>query len=358
MVAELVQDLAKIIFIIGVNLGFFAPMLGWVERKQSAAMQDRVGANRADILGFKVIGLFHIMADAIKIFTKEEFMPAGANKLFHTLAPFISLTIALITFTVIPFGGVYEIFGYKINLVVADLDIGMLFIFAFGSIATYGTVLAGWSSNNNWSLIGGIRAAAQMLSYEVAMGLTLVGVFMVYGTLRLTEIGAMQVNFFKWGLFLQPLGFILFITCAIAENKRIPFDIPEAESEIVAGYFTEYSSMKYVMFLIGEFIEIVTIGGIVTTLFLGAWHIPFVSDKMLLAFFSFAGPNGAGILAMLTNIATFFAKVMFMIWFQMTVRWTLPRFRYDQLMKLGWKMILPLSLINIFVTGLILLLIQ
>ncbi|MBI3599623.1 MAG: NADH-quinone oxidoreductase subunit NuoH [Nitrospinae bacterium] len=355
MLAELIETIAKIMFIFGVNMGFFTPILGWVERKQSAVMQDRVGANRADIFGFRVIGLLHILADAIKVLTKEDFVPAGANKFFHTLAPFISLTPALVTFAVIPFGGQYEIFGHKVNLVIADLDIGILFIFAFASLATYGTVLAGWSSNNNWSFLGGMRASAQMLSYEVAMGLSIIGVIMVYSSLKLTEIGAMQAEFFRWGIFLQPVGFILFLTCAIAENKRAPFDIPEAESEIVAGYFTEYSSMKFVMFWMGEFLEIVTISGIITTLFFGAWHIPFVSNEMLLSIFGFAGPDGANILTMLINIATFFVKIIFFIWLQMTIRWTLPRFRYDQIMKLGWKILLPLALINIFITGLVLL---
>lgn len=355
MIAELIEAIAKILFVFGVNMGFFAPILGWVERKQSAVMQDRVGANRADILGFTLIGLLHPLTDTIKILTKEDFIPAGANKLFHTLAPFISLTPALITFAVIPFGGQYEIFGHRVNLVIADLDVGILFIFAFASLATYGTVLAGWSSNNNWSFLGGLRAAAQMLSYEVAMGLSIIGIIMVYGSLKLTEIGAMQVDLFKWGIFLQPVGFILFLTCAIAENKRVPFDIPEAETEIVAGYFTEYSSMKFIMFWMAEFLEVVTISGIVTTLFLGAWHIPFVNNEMLLFFFNFAGQSGATILVMLTNVATFFAKVIFFIWLQMTIRWTLPRFRYDQIMKLGWKIILPLALINIFITGAVLL---
>ncbi|MBI4379480.1 MAG: NADH-quinone oxidoreductase subunit NuoH [Nitrospinae bacterium] len=356
MIADLIEAVAKILFIFGVNMGFFAPVLGWVERKQSAVMQDRVGANRADIFGFTLIGLLHPVADTIKLLTKEDFIPAGANKLFHTLAPFITLTPALIAFSVIPFGGQYEIYGHTINLVIADLDVGILFIFAFASLSIYGVVLGGWSSNNNWSFLGAMRASAQMLSYEVAMGLAIIGVIMVYGSLRLTDIGAMQENFFKWGIFLQPIGFILFIACATAENKRIPFDIPEAETEIVAGYFTEYSSMKFIMFWMAEFLEMITIAGIITTLFLGAWHIPFISSKMLLSLFSFAGANGATILVMLTNIATFFTKIIFMIWFQMTIRWTLPRFRYDQMMKLGWKILLPLSLINIFITGLVLLL--
>ena len=209
--------------------------------------------------GFTAIGLFHSLADAVKVLTKEDFIPSGANKFFHTIAPFISLVPAIVTFAVIPFGGQYKLFGHDVNLVIADLDVGILFIFAFASLATYGVVLGGWSSNNNWSLLGGLRASAQMLSYEVAMGLTIIGVIMVFGSLKLTEIGAMQENFFRWGIFMQPLGFILFFTCAIAENKRAPFDVPEAESELVAGYFTEYSGLKFVMFWMGEFLEIVTI---------------------------------------------------------------------------------------------------
>jgi NADH-quinone oxidoreductase subunit H len=355
MVADLFESVVKILFIFGVNIGFFSPILGWVERKQSAVMQDRIGANRADIGGYTIIGLFHPIADAIKVLTKEDFIPDGADRLFHTLAPFISLTPAIIAFAVIPFGGQYELFGHRVNLIIADLDVGILFIFAFASLATFGSVLAGWSSNNNWSFLGGMRASAQMLSYEVVMGLNIIGVFMVYGSLKLSEIGAMQVNLFDWGIFLQPIGFILFFTCAIAENKRAPFDVAEAESELVAGYFTEYSGMKFVMFWMGEFLEIVTISALITTLFFGAWHLPFVSDQALLNFFHFAGSNGAAILAILVNVMTFFAKVIFFIWLQMTIRWTLPRFRYDQIMRLGWKMFLPIALINIFVTGLVML---
>lgn len=355
MAAELIESIVKILFIFGVNIGFFSPILGWVERKQSALMQDRVGANRADIWGFTIIGLFHPIADAIKVLTKEDFIPDGADRLFHTIAPLISLTPAIIAFAVIPFGGKYELFGYPVNLIIADLDVGILFIFAFASLGSFGAVLGGWASNNNWSFLGGLRASAQMLSYEVVMGLNIIGVIMVYGTLRLSEIGAMQVNFFDWGIFLQPVGFVLFFTCAIAENKRAPFDVAEAESELVAGYFTEYSGLKFVMFWMGEFLEIVTISALVTTMFFGAWHLPFVTDQMLMDFFSFAGTNGATILAMLANVITFFAKVIFFIWLQMTIRWTLPRFRYDQVMRLGWKMFLPIALINIFITGLVLL---
>lgn len=355
MILELAITLAKILFIIGVTVGFFAPILTWVERKQSAIMQDRVGANRADIMGFTALGLFHAIADALKMFTKEDFIPQGANKILHTLSPIVAVIPAILTFTVIPFGGQYELWGESVNLVVSDLDVGLLFVFAIASLATYGYVISGWASNNNWSLLGSMRTASQMISYEVTMGLTIIGVLMVYGTMKLTEIGAAQEDFLSWGFFLQPVGFIMFLAASIAENKRIPFDAPEAESELVAGYFTEYSGLKFGMFFMAEFIEMVTIGAIVTILFFGAWHIPFLPTATLLSWFDFLGTSGANLVVMLINVAVFFAKVVFFIWFQMTIRWTLPRFRYDQIMKLGWKILLPLSLANILVTGLVIL---
>ena len=349
---------AKVLFIFGLNMGVFAPLLTWVERKQSAVMQDRIGANRADILGFSMLGLFHPIADAIKMFAKEDFIPEGANKIMHTLSPIICVVPALLTFAVIPFGGEYVIGGKHIKLVIADLDVGLIFIFAISSLATYGTVIAGWSSNNNWSLLGSLRASAQMISYEVAMGFTLVGVFMVYGSLQLTQIGAAQESFFRWGIFLQPLGFFMFLACAIAENKRAPFDVAEGESEIIAGYFLEYSGLKFGMFYMAEFLEIVTISAMVTTLFFGAWHIPFISSSLILSMLSFLNETLANIILMLIHISVFWVKVIFFIWFQMTIRWTLPRFRYDQIMKLGWKILLPLSLANILVTGIVILILQ
>jgi len=355
MILELTITLAKVLFIVGLTVGFFAPVLTWVERKQSAIMQDRIGANRADIMGFTALGLFHAIADAIKMFTKEDFIPQGANRFLHTLSPIIALIPAILTFAVVPFGGQYELWGTKINLVISDLDVGLLFVFAIASIATYGYVIAGWASNNNWSLLGSMRTASQMISYEVTMGLTIVGVLMVYGTMKLTEIGAAQEDFLNWGFFLQPVGFFMFLAASIAENKRIPFDAPEAESELVAGYFTEYSGLKFGMFFMSEFIEMVTIGAIVTILFFGAWHIPFLSSTTLLSWLDFLGTNWATLALMLIHIGVFFAKVIFFIWFQMTIRWTLPRFRYDQIMKLGWKILLPLSLANILITGLVIL---
>ena len=358
MILELTITLAKVLFIVGLTVGFFAPVLTWVERKQSAIMQDRIGANRADIMGFTALGLFHAIADAIKMFTKEDFIPQGANRFLHTLSPIIALIPAILTFAVVPFGGQYELWGTKVNLVISDLDVGLLFVFAIASIATYGYVIAGWASNNNWSLLGSMRTASQMISYEVTMGLTIVGVLMVYGTMKLTEIGAAQEDFLNWGFFLQPVGFFMFLAASIAENKRIPFDAPEAESELVAGYFTEYSGLKFGMFFMSEFIEMVTIGALVTILFFGAWHIPFLSSATLLSWLDFLGTNWATLALMLIHIGVFFAKVIFFIWFQMTIRWTLPRFRYDQIMKLGWKILLPLSLANILITGLVILLVN
>ncbi len=358
MILELTITLVKILFIIGITVGFFAPVLTWVERKQSAIMQDRVGANRADIMGFTALGLFHAIADAIKMFTKEDFVPQGANRFLHTLSPIIAVIPAILTFAVVPFGGQYDLWGTKVNLVISDLDVGLLFVFAIASIATYGYVISGWASNNNWSLLGSMRTASQMISYEVTMGLTIVGVLMVYGTMKLTEIGAAQEDFFNWGFFLQPVGFFMFLAASIAENKRIPFDAPEAESELVAGYFTEYSGLKFGMFFMSEFIEMVTIGAIVTILFFGGWHIPFLSSATLLSWLDFLGTNWANLVLMLINVGVFWAKVIFFIWFQMTIRWTLPRFRYDQIMKLGWKILLPLSLANILITGIVILVVN
>ena len=355
MWVDLIITLIKILFVFAVTVGFFAPVLTWVERKQSALMQDRIGANRADIMGFTVLGLFHIIADALKMFTKEDFIPEGANKVLHTISPIIALVPALLTFAVVPFGGQYTLFDTKINLVISDLDVGLLFVFAIASLATYGYVIAGWSSNNNWSLLGSMRTASQMISYEVTMGLTIIGVLMVYGSMKLTEIGAIQEDFWRWGIFLQPVGFFMFLTASIAENKRIPFDAPEAESELVAGYFTEYSGLKFGMFFMAEFVEMVTIGAIMTILFLGAWHIPFLTTATLLSWFDFLGTTGSNLVVLLIHVGVLFAKVVFFIYLQMIIRWTLPRFRYDQIMKLGWKILLPLSLANILVTGLVIL---
>ncbi|RJP68763.1 MAG: NADH-quinone oxidoreductase subunit NuoH [Candidatus Abyssobacteria bacterium SURF_17] len=333
-----------------------AGLLTWAERRQSAFMQDRLGPNRANVFGVTLIGLLHPVADGIKMMMKEDFVPAGADRIVHTLAPFIALFPAFVAFAVIPFGDRLPIFGYEVNLVVSEINVGLLFVVAVMSLAIFGVFLGGWASNNKWSLLGALRSAAQMISYEVTLGLTIIGVLMVYQSLRLDEIvraqGDLLFGFIpKWGIVTQPLGFLLFFAAAMAETKRTPFDLPEGESEIVAGYFLEYSGMKWGMFFMGEFAEIVVIAGVVTSLFLGGWQIPWVSTAALLSVFP-------GWLVALIQIGVFSVKVVILCWLQLTVRWTLPRFRYDQLMRLGWKMLLPISLANIFVTGAVILLIQ
>jgi NADH-quinone oxidoreductase subunit H len=380
---DLLPAILKTLFIIAIAVGAFAPVITWVERKQSAVMQDRIGANRADIAGITLLGLLHPLADVIKLLTKEDVVPRGANRFLHMLAPLIAAIPVIASFAVIPYGGIYEFGETTINLVVADLDWGILYVFAIASVATYGTVIAGWDSNNNWSLLGSLRASAQMISYEVTMGLSIVGLFMAFQTLRLTDMALAQDSTFRllgfvehfgwvqtlpgwlswiqlpfWGLFLQPLGFLMFLTCVMAENKRPPFDLPEAESELVAGYFTEYSGMRFGLFYMSEFIEVVVIAALTTALFLGGWAIPFLSQQTIIGALTPAfGVGVATGLCMVLHVITFFVKVIVMIWLQMQIRWTLPRPRYDQVMDLCWKIMLPLSLANIVLTALVILLI-
>ncbi len=379
-----IEVIIKTLFIVLVVVAAFAPIITWVERKQSAVMQDRIGANRADIGGITVLGLLHPLADVLKLLTKEDFVPAGANRFLHALAPIIAAIPAIIGFAVIPYGATYTFPGSEpITLVAADLDWGLLYIFAVGSLATYGAVLAGWSSNNNWAMLGSLRASAQMISYEVTMGLSVVGVFMVFQTLRLTTMAEAQDTTFRlfcfleafgvvkdigwlgilklpnWGIFLQPLGFVMFLTCVMAENKRPPFDTPEGESEIIAGYHMEYSGMRFGLFYMSEFIEVVVIGGLITAVFLGGWAVPFLSKDTIIGSLSpHMGVGLATALCMILHVVTFLIKVVIMIFVQMQIRWTLPRFRYDQVMDLCWKIILPLSLVNIFVTGAVILLLE
>ncbi len=348
---------SKAFFIFNVVMGFMY-ILTWLERKQSALMQDRIGANRADILGFRLLGLFHPLADAIKLLTKEDFIPPGGNRLLHTLAPFVAMFFALISFAVIPFGGTYNLAGYSVSLQVLDLNVGLLYVFATMSMGIYGFVLAGWSSNNNYSLLGSVRASSQMISYEITMGATIIGVLMIYETLSLPEMVVAQGGTLwgwipKWGIFLQPLGFILFATAAMAETKRVPFDIPEGESEII-GYFVEYSGMKFGMFLATDFIETVLAAALITTLFLGGWQVPFLGSE---GFFFSGGlwVSLSSVTVMFLQVGAFLLKVSVLCFVMMLVRWTLPRFRWDHLMRLGWTIMLPLSIMNILITALILL---
>ena len=349
MVAEIIAALIKSIFILSVGLTI-ATILTWAERKESALMQDRIGANRAAIFGIRAIGLVHIVADAIKMITKEDFIPPAGNRFLHSLAPVITFFASLAVLAVIPFGD--NIFG--IPLVVANIDVGLLFVFAFGSLSVYGIVFGGWSSNNKLSLLGGMRAGAQLISYEIALGIAIIGLIMVYNTLNLAEIVVRQGDLIwgwlpKWGIITQPLGFILFFVAAYTETKREPTNMPEGESEIV-GFWTEYSSMKFGLFFFAEFVEVVFVGMLMTTLFFGGWQVPYLYSEGFV--FPWGGSlNLPHLVVTLLQVGAFFFKVIFFCWFQLLIRWTFPRFRYDQLMQLGWKGLLPIGLANIVITA-------
>jgi len=369
MIVDFAIIFIKAALVLGMVLNL-AGILGWIERKGSALIQDRIGANRASIFGFAGMGLVNtLIADPLKFLTKEDFVPPAGDKFLHTLAPCMALFPALVTFAVIPFGDVLNLGDRTINLQVANLNIGILYVFAMGSLGVYGIVIGAWASNNKFSLLGGVRGSAQMISYEIAMGLSVIGVLMVYGTLELQEIARDQgtligellpawLEFLQpvigwlpaWGIFLQPLAFLLFFTSAIAETKRIPFDLPEGESELVAGYHVEYSGGKFLMFFAAEFAEIVTVAGLVTTLFFGGWQVPFLLRDGF--HFPWGGTWSLPHLAVVVlQVGAFTLKVVFFCWLQILLRWSVPRFRYDQVMRLGWKMLLPLALLNIVITA-------
>lgn len=353
MLVSLAIVLVKVVVVIGFLLTF-AALLTWVERKQSAVMQDRVGANRADIFGIRMIGLFHPIADGIKMLTKEDFVPAEADRPLFILAPVIALFCALAAFATIPFGDYVRLGSMKIDLQVAKVNIGLLYVIVMLSMGIYGVVLAGWASRSNYSFLGGIRAAALLLSYELPLSASLIGVVMLYPSLELGEIargqGGLLFGFLPaWGIFVQPLGFILFIAAGVAATKRIPFDLPEGESEII-GYFVEYSGIKFGMFMLTDLVETVVIAGLAASLFLGGWQFPYLSDV------GFQFPGGGFVAVghpavVILQVLSFAVKVAVLCWFLMLVRWTLPRFRYDQAMKLGWLFLFPLSLLNIVATA-------
>lgn len=371
MIPDLVVSLVFITYSLVVLLSF-GGLLTWVERKQAAVMSDRIGANRAYIripfTNIKLIwlGLFHGMADGLKMLLKENFKPRTHDAVGYFLAPFVVFAPVLLVFAVIPFGGTLDpgrlfpslaswFAGRTYPLQIAQLDAGLLIVFAFSGLTIIGAMLAGWSSENKFSLLGGLRAGSQMISYELVMGLTIMGLMLIYGTVDLGAIVRQQSGVIAgvlpaWGLFMQPFGAFLFLTAAIAENKRIPFDLPEAESELVAGYYTEYSGMKMGLFMFAEFIQIAIVGALFTTLFLGGYNLPFMTDA------GFVLPGGREIalshgLVIVLQMVGFLAKVFLMCVLQIQVRWSLPRFRYDQMLSFAWKMLLPLSLVNLCVTA-------
>lgn len=397
----------KILIMVGFLFNV-AGLLTWVDRRLSSMIQDRVGPNRAGLkLGkfeLRIAGLLHTAADGVKFFFKEDFMPPKADKLLFSLAPILAMVPVLALTAVIPFGDTISphqlwrhvcapVEGHVLQVVdgqcidiatkaviakpllvfpsaarlgisavqppielqIAPLNVGILYVFAMAGQGIVGAAIAGWSSDNKFSLMGALRAASQMVSYEVTMGLSLIGAMMLYGSVRLEDMVRWQGEN-CWGIFVQPLAFFLFFTAAVAESKRIPFDLPEAESELVSGYFTEYSGMKFGMFYFAEYMEIVTSSMLLVTIFLGGWQLPFLHrDGITIQIGEtiYAAQRLPHIWVILFGFVAFFGKTIVMCLLQAFVRWSLPRFRYDQLMKLGWTVLLPASLANIFATGIL-----
>ncbi|MBK6540346.1 MAG: NADH-quinone oxidoreductase subunit NuoH [Flavobacteriales bacterium] len=306
----------------------------YAERKVAAFMQDRIGPDRAG-----PFGLLQPVADGLKMIMKEDFMPANANRWLFFLGPAIAMTTALLTGVVIPWGGTLDLNGTPFTLQVADPDIGILYVFAMVSIGVYGIMLGGWASNNKYALLGAIRAASQMVSYELAMGMSIVALVILTGSLSLNDI-VLQQQAGYWNIIYQPLGFLLFLVCAFAECNRAPFDLPECETELVGGYHTEYSSMKLGFYLFAEYVNMFISSAVIATLFFGGYDVPFLADLGL----------SQNVTVILGTVG-FFMKITFFIFFFMWIRWTLPRFRYDQLMNLGWKALIPLSILNVLLTG-------
>jgi NADH-quinone oxidoreductase subunit H len=334
-----------------------ALLLTWVERKESAVIQDRIGANRASIFGLRALGLFQPFADAIKMIFKEDFVPQFSARVLHTTAPFLSFFFVAVTVVAVPFGDAVNLAGRSIPLQVVDLNAALLFVLAMLSLGIYGILISGWASNNRFALLGSLRGAAQLVSYEVAMGLSLIGLIMVFPTLRLSEIvrfqGGLLFGFLpKWGVVIQPLGFAAFFLAALAETKRVPFDLPEGESEII-GFFTEYSGLKWGLFMMTDFLEVIIVSCLATTLFFGGWQVPWLGPGG----FSFPWGGAWSLppwLVTALQVAAFNLKVVFFCWLQVLIRWTYPRLRYDQVMDFGWKFLVPLGAVNILATGLIL----
>jgi NADH-quinone oxidoreductase subunit H len=313
----------------GLNIAGF---LGWVERKQSAVMQDRIGANRASIFGIKILGLFHPIADAIKMLTKEDFQAKGVHKPLHGLAPMISLGCAMFCLAALPYGGTITAFGRAWDLQPIPSSVGLPLVLGALAFGVHGIVMAGFASGSNYGLLGGLRGAAQMVAYEVCLASSLAGSLFIYGTLDLQKAVLWQ-QAHVWGILVQPLAFILFLTAGAAITKRTPFDLPEGESEIV-GYHVEYSGMKFGMFLMTDFFESIVVCGLIAALFLGGWGIPGLDLPSM------------GLLGGALMLLSFTIKVLSLLFLLMQIRWTLPRFRFDQLLDLGWKNLLPLSLLN------------
>lgn len=321
----------------------FAMYSTLAERKIAAWMQDRRGPNRAG-----PGGILQPLADGLKLFAKEEFMPNTPNTFLFVLGPFISMTMALMTSAVIPWGDSLEIAGKTVILQATDINVAMLYVFAVLSVSVYGIIIGGWASNNKYSLMSALRVASQMISYEIAMGLSIIVIIMMNSSMSLREIAANQHGM-QWNIFYQPLGFLIFLVCSFAETNRTPFDLAECEQELIGGYHTEYSSMRMGFYLFAEYAAMFISSALLAVLYLGAYNYPGMD---------WAAENWGSNVANGIGIAVLFAKICFFIFFYMWVRWTIPRFRYDQLMNLGWKTLIPLAIINLIITAVVLLLNQ
>ncbi|HET6347606.1 MAG TPA: complex I subunit 1 family protein [Candidatus Krumholzibacteria bacterium] len=417
----------KAIFIWAFALSLL-PLLIWFERKGAAFIQDRAGPNRAAIFGVRLAGIIHNISDVVKLLMKEMMIPPQVNRAYFMIAPVLGFTFILTAFAVIPWADHFVVGGRDISMQVADMNCGILYILAITSLNVFGIVLAGWSSNNKFALMGGLRSTAQMISYEIPLGMALVGIFMVFQSAQLNDIvrgqGELLFGFLpRWGIFVQPLGAVLFIVAAFAETNRNPFDLPEGESEIVAGYHVEYSGMRFALFYMGEYAAIVLSASMITTLFFGGWQVPYFPTDAIVAHAAtwlkvmlaggvlgalvFAAlmlawskrihgrfgdrregegailaainivvaaalgfflwkvmgltslPDwGARTVALVAQIGAFSVKTLFWCWVFIWVRWSLPRFRYDQLMRLGWKNMIPLSFVNIALTAIVIMLVS
>lgn len=323
--------LIKIVLILSIML-LTVSYLVYFERRVSAWVQNRLGPNR---VGWE--GILQPFADVFKLLLKEDIVPVNANRPIHTLAPIIALFVAFATYAVIPIASPLKIFGYEIPLVVADINMGVLYVLALTSVGVYAITLAGWSSGSKYSLFGGIRSSAQMISYEISMGFSIAGVLLFAESLRPSAIIETQGSW-MWNMWLQPIGFITFVVSAFAETNRLPFDLPEAEPELVGGFHTEYSSMKFAAFFLAEYANMIIASAMIVLLYLGGYNLPFFNVESL---------ELANWLTVLIQVATFFLKMGLLLFFFLWIRWSLPRFRYDQLMNIGWKVMFPLSLINL-----------
>lgn len=342
----LIFKIALIVILFLISLGV-AAYATYGERKVAAFMQDRIGPDRAG-----PFGLLQPIADGVKMFMKEEIIPNVSDKLLFILGPCIFMITALMTSAVIPWGTAMEFDGVKYGLQVADINIGILYVFGVVSLGVYGIMIGGWASNNKFALLGAVRASSQMISYELAMGMSLIAIIMMSGSLSLNDIVAQQgqgklygfipVSGLNWNIFYQPLGFIIFLVCAFAECNRTPFDLPECETELVGGYHTEYSSMKLGLYLFAEYINMFISGAIISCLYFGGYNFPGLEYLSTIL-----NPN----LVAIISFGALFTKAIFFVFFFMWIRWTIPRFRYDQLMKLGWQVLLPLSILNVLLTG-------